>query len=268
MPASPNANDSIIRRFRDARLAGGMVDVFPGEMPDTLDAAYALQDAAIAQWPDTITGWKVAGILPQFRESLGASRLSGPVFAAQTRYAHTQPPVPFGIFAHGFAAIEAEFIFRMGKDVPGTLTQPDALIPYIAALHVGMETAGSPFAAINALGPLSVVSDFGNNAGIIVGAEINGWADQPLEVLTARALVNGELVGEGSAAKVMGGPLAALAFLVENLSHRGRSLKAGDYVSTGMTTGIHLVKAGDHVRLEFAGNHAFEAIAGLKPQVL
>lgn len=253
---------AIAAAFRAARQAHGSLDGFPGSLPVSLAHAYAVQDEAIAQWPDKVGGWKVAGIAPEFRAPLGAERISGPAFAADIRLAGAVP-VPFGIFPRGFAAIEAEFIFRMARDVPPRAADdPALLMGCIGALHAGMETAGSPFAGINGLGPLSVVSDFGNNFGLIVGAGIAGWQDRPLESLISRAFVNDRCVGEGSAAKVAGGPLAALRFLITHLAARGFALNAGDYVSTGMTTGIHDVRVGDHVRLEFCDGIAFEAVAG------
>jgi 2-keto-4-pentenoate hydratase len=66
-------------------------------------------------------------------------------------------------------------------------------------------------------------------------------------------LINGTIAGEGSAANVMGGPIAALRFLAEHLLTRGRHLRAGDVVLTGMTTGIHQVVPGDRGRIEFSG---------------
>lgn len=252
---------AIAAAFREARLGNSMLPAFPGTLPTSLAQAYAIQDSAIAAWPDKIAGWKVAGIQPQFRAELGADRLSGPAFARDTRIAG-QKPVPFGIFTKGFAAIEAEFIFRMAKEVPAEAADdPAMLMGCIGTLHAGMETAGSPFAGINDLGPLSVVSDFGNNAGLIIGPEIRNWQNIALEALTSRAFVNDRCVGEGSAAKVADGPLAALRFLISNLAMRGFKLNAGDYVSTGMTTGIHDVRVGDQVRLEFCGGIAFEAVA-------
>jgi 2-keto-4-pentenoate hydratase len=49
-----------------------------------------------------------------------------------------------------------------------------------------------------------------------------------------------------------GGPLASLGWLAEHLAGRGRHLRAGDVVATGMTTGIHAVQPGMRGRIEFA----------------
>lgn len=244
----------IARAFTAARRDARALSAFPGALPATLVDAYAVQEAAIGLWPDRIAGWKVAGVAPEFRERLGAPRIAGPAFSKMIlRLDASGAPLRFSVFADGFAAIEAEFILRVGADIdPADADDEDRLAAKIAALHGGAEIASSPFAGINDPGPTSVISDFGNNAGLLVGDEIPNWRAQPLETLTSRASVNGAVVGDGNAARVAGGPLAALAFLVTELAARGRRLGAGDLVSTGMTTGIHRLAAGDEVLIEFS----------------
>lgn len=244
----------IVSAFRAARVAALPLAPFPGQVPPTLAEAYDVQDAAIPVFPDRVRGWKIAGILPEFRDALGAPRLAGPVFEKAIRISDGQGAVEFPVFPGGFAAVEAEFIFLLGRDIlPGEALDRDSLLAAIASMHAGVETAGSPFAGINDLGPLAVISDFGNNNGIIVGPEMPGWRDAPLESLTSATRINDTVVGTGSAAKVAGGPMAALEFLIGNLGSRGITLHAGDYVSTGMTTGIHHVVAGDLAVFDFAG---------------
>ncbi|WP_342362132.1 hypothetical protein [Terrarubrum flagellatum] len=252
----------IATAFTDARRRAAPIAVYPGELPATLTDAYAVQEAAIARWQDRITGWKVAGIAPDLREKFGAARLAGPAFASKVKRAGGDAVPSFAIFAGGFAAVEAEFIFRVGATIaPDDAASEDRLAAKIAAMHAGAEIASSPFGGINDLGPTSVISDFGNNSGLLLGPEIKDWRTRPLASLTSRALVNGANVGEGDASRVFGGPLAALAFLVAQLASRGRSLTSGDLVSTGMTTGIHPVKPGDRVRFEFVDDIVFEAVA-------
>ena len=85
----------------------------------------------------------------------------------------------------------------------------------------------------------------------------------PLEVLDApetapsRTIVNDVEVGSGSLANVPDGPLAAVQFLANHLAARGMELKAGEIISTGQTTGIHLVTHGDQIRLEFGAYGGF-----------
>src|SRR5215831_4287557 len=70
----------IAQQFVRARLRAEALTAFPGEVPPTLEDAYATQDGAIALWPDRVAGWKVGRIDPPWSDRLGETRLVGPVF--------------------------------------------------------------------------------------------------------------------------------------------------------------------------------------------
>ena len=254
--------DKIAEAFTTARRTATPLAAFPGPLPPTFSDAYAVQDAAIARWPDRIAGWKIAAVAPAFRDRFTTPRLAGPAFSANiVKAADGGAPARIRVFAGGFAAIEAEFIFRVGAPIDANdASQPDRLLEKIAALHAGAEVASSPFAGINELGPTSVISDFGNNAGLLLGPEIPNWRSRAPDDMTSRASVNGADVGEGHAGKVAGGPLSALSFLVSALAERGRALGPGDLVSTGMTTGIHPIAPGDEIRLTFDDSTVLSAV--------
>ena len=117
-----------------------------------------------------------------------------------------------------------------------------------------MEIASSPLATINILGPRVVVSDFGNNNGLVVGPEIPGWRDIPEARLFAETFIDDEPVGTGGACRLPGGLLAAYAFALSRSAKRGRPLKAGELIATGNATGIHDIVAGQVGRVSF-GEH-------------
>ncbi|MGE0045785.1 MAG: hypothetical protein AB7T08_08500, partial [Hyphomonadaceae bacterium] len=102
------------------------------------------------------------------------------------------------------------------------------------------------------LGPAVTVSDFGNNAGLVLGGEIKNWRAIPWPLLTTESFVDGASVGRGSAAIVPGGPFAALAFIFAHAASRGRPVRRGQLISTGATTGVHLIEAGQTARCDFA----------------
>jgi 2-keto-4-pentenoate hydratase len=243
------------RRFVRARLTATALPGFPGTVPHTLEAAYGCQDAAIAQWPDDLQGWKVGRILEPWLSRLGEDRLVGPIFAREVWTARAGEVVDFPVFDGGFAAVEAEFIVRLGVDAEPGRTQWTAqdAATLVGALHIGVETAGSPLATINELGPTVVVSDFGNNAGLIVGPSIANWRAFGNDQLTSETFIDDRRVGTGGAASIPGGPLAALAFALNRCARRGLPLKAGQLVSTGATTGIHDIRIGQSARVVFRG---------------
>ena len=51
-----SAIDARASAFVEARLAGRSLPVYPGDMPDSLEEAYAIQSAAISAWPDRVAG--------------------------------------------------------------------------------------------------------------------------------------------------------------------------------------------------------------------
>lgn len=240
-------------RFVDARLRGASLPAYPGAQPQTLADAYAIQDAAIDLWPDDIGGWKIGLIHPSFRKRFDADRIAGPIFSADTQIAANGDVFDLPVFDGGFAAIEAEFVLRVARDAPADRTHwsPEEASTFVGAVHVGVESAGSPFPEINDHGPAVTASDFGNNAGLIVGPELKDWDSGALSRHAAATFIGDEKVGVGDASLVPGGPLAAFAFMLGVAASRGRPLRAGQWISTGAVTGVHAIRIGDTARITF-----------------
>ncbi len=250
----------IAARLVSARLDARALDAFPGVQPTTLEQGYLIQEVAIHLWPDEIAGWKIGLVAPALRGQLGSDRVAGPIFSRAVRQA--QGLVEFPVFEGGFAAVEAEFVFRMGRDAPAGKVEwtEDEAADLVADLHIGVETAGSPMAFINDLGPTAVASDFGNNAGVIIGPGVKDWRAR-LKHLRAKTEIEGGTVGEGGAMSLPGGPMAGLTFLLAHLAGRNRPLKAGQYVSSGAVTGVHDIAIGQSARLSFGGDGVIECRA-------
>jgi 2-keto-4-pentenoate hydratase len=247
--------ESIAQRFVTARLDAVALPDFPGTLPPDLASAYAVQECAIEMWPDEIAGWKIGKIPAEHEVKLGAKSLAGPFFRKDVHRSVAGAMVEYGMYVGGFAAVEAEFVFEIGQDAPAgkmSWTTTDA-IAIVKRLYVGVEMAGSPLKTINMIGPKAVVSDFGNNNGLILGPEVPRWVERKPSDLVAETFIYGKSVGTGSAANVAGGPLEALRFVAELCGKRRRPLKAGMLITTGATTGIHDVLPGEIARVEFKG---------------
>lgn len=267
-PAEPELA-AIATAFTQARAQGRSLPDFPGRIPGDLVTAYRVQDAAIAGWTDAVVGWKVGYIAPERRDASGDERLLGPIFASALWNA-TGDIIEIPVFSGGFGAVEAEYVWRLEEDAPAhqldwTLAQAEALS---ARLYLGVEVASSPLATINQLGPRVVVSDFGNNNGLIVGAEIPAWRERREEDLRCTTRIDGQLVGQGGATTLPGGLRAAIAFALSRSARRGRPLRAGDWVATGNATGIHDILPGQVARVAFEGLGDIECRAiAAPPQV-
>ena len=246
---------AIARSFVAARRAARPLAAFPVRLPEVLDDSVAVQEEALALTGETIAGWKVAMVPPNLRVRLRADRLAGPVDARSVVRLPRGGTAEVAVYDGGFAALEAEFVVVLGHDLrpgPGGF-DVDRVRAAVASIHAGVEVASSPYAGLNDLGPLAVVCDHGNNAGVVVGPEIIGWRDLPDTALGSRTRIDGVTMGTGSAASIPGGPLGAVAWLAAHLASRDRRLVAGDIVSTGMTTGVHPVRPGATGQVNFFG---------------
>jgi len=246
----------IADRFLSARRSAAGLSDYPGTMPGSLEDAYAVQDAAIAAWKRPILGWKVGRVPYPLSQQFGANRLVGPIFftrAAQADGADIEMPV----FERGFAAAEAEFLLRIGRaPAPGKASfSLEEAADLIGEVHVGIEIASSPLSSINELGPVAVISDFGNNNGLIVGSLIPNWRSSGFENWQVTTLVDGEEVGSGSASAFPDGAIGSARFLFELAERRGIRLQRGQWISSGAATGVHDAKPGQTVEVRFGADY-------------
>ena len=248
------SNASSATAFVSARRAGESIESYPGRKPRNLAAAYRIQDEAIDLWGGAIGGWKVGRIGPPWDQALGADRLVGPVFADQIRRSDASV-IEMPVFDGGFAAVEGEFVVVLGDDAPaGKLDWTDAESKaLIGAIHAGVEVASSPYSRINDDGPLVTISDFGNNAGLLIGPEIPMWRDFDLPAWTVETLLDGARVGTGSASGISGGPVASLTAALAICASRNRPLRRGMAISTGAVSGVHEARIGQIAEVRFAG---------------
>jgi len=245
----------VAAEFVKARRAAGSFTTYPGAQPPDLASAYRCQDEAIALWNDAIAGWKVGWIPEPHSTKYGAQRLVGPIFGRSVQRAQPGRTHDAPVFAQGFAAVEAEFVFQLAKDAPANVTEwtAETARRFVRTMYIGIEIASSPLQNINDFGPAVVASDFGNNAGLLLGPEVTDWQARALDSLACETRIDGVVVGRGTAAAVSGGPLAALAFALRCNALRGRPLRAGDFISTGAATGVHSIAAGQTAEAIFTG---------------
>ena len=242
----------VTKFFTSARLEGRSLSAFPGTAPQNLVDAYRYQEAALAAWPDPVAGWKVARVAPQWRNAFTEERIIGPAFSPNIRFAGTALAPECPIFSGGFGAVEAEIVVIVGADAPPTKTDwtVDEAAKLVGSMHIGIEIASSPLLTLNDLGPGAIITDFGNNWGIVVGPVIAQWPE--LREIAAESFIDDVSVGTGKV-DIVNGPLGALAFTLRNTALRGRALRAGDVITTGMITGVHDIRIGERSRHVFSG---------------
>jgi 2-keto-4-pentenoate hydratase len=259
-PALDQAEDaaaSIARAFIAARSTGSALTAYPGPIPADLAAAYHVQDLALALDGRAVAGWKVGRINAPDDARLGQNRLAGPIFAAETIAAAAGELPAMPVFAGGFAAVEAEFMLHVAPGFAGALPADDAAtLTVIDDIRLGIEVASSPYPRINADGPTVTASDFGNNAGLVLGPRLDGWAGIDLCAVEVTMEIDGHEAGRATARTMLDGPLGAVRFLLGHLRTRGIASDAGLWVSTGAITGVHQIAPGSTAKATFGPHGA------------
>lgn len=251
-PTVRSTPEAVAARFVEARLACRALPDYPGALPADMATAYATQDAAMALYPDEIVAWKVGMVPPVMQDRLGAHRVAGPIFSRNLWTASAEP-TPLPAFVGGFAAVEAEFVARIGEIDPNQHAWTlDQAIGTIEAMHIGVEFAGSPLKTINDLGSAAVASDFGNNAGLVLGPEIEDWSAR-LDGIEIETIIDGVVVGTGKAHSIPRGIVESVRFLIEHCARRGQPLARGTLISTGAVTGVHETAPGAVSTCRFSG---------------
>lgn len=221
--------------------------------PRSLEEGYQVQKAFVGRllaWHGGKTcGYKIACTSQVAQEVLGVSTpLFGRLLTA-TSYA-SGVALPADDFLVRCA--EVEFGFLLGDDLPPDRHYTiDSIRPWVAAVVPALEIVDHRFVDWQKVGAATLAADNAIHGAWISGSPVTDWQHFDLAQQATALIVNGQKCFPGSGAAVLGHPLAALAWLANELPRYGLSLHAGDYVSTGLTTAIYLAQPGDHLRGDF-----------------
>ena len=245
------AEDVVAAELVAARREGRSLTGFPGVIPASMAEAYQIQELAMSRWPDSLVGWKIGYISADRRMAGDPDRLVGPIWRQQYHLSEQRvSAAEVGIFASGFAAVEAELVIRLGQDLPardgGSWTAQEAA-DLEQHLLVGIEVASSPIPDITAR-PDSDRRRLRQQqrAGARLGScGLAWWSSGPACLLRRRATH-----GRGICREPARGFIVVWRPALNILASRGQPVRAGMVFATGAITGIHPIGPGQHCRVE------------------
>jgi 2-keto-4-pentenoate hydratase len=222
--------------------------------PTSLDDAYAIQQRV------------VAGLLPVGGRRIGykgactspiaqaALEIDGPLFGQLM--SHSSRPSGSTLAASDFVhrVIEAEFALRMGADaIPQAGGHTiESIAACIDAVIPAIEVVDYRYVAWT-IGALQVAADNAIHGAWVYGQPVTDWRALDLAAAGVTVRRNGDVVTTGSGAAVLGHPLAVVAWLADELPRFDMQLRAGDVVTTGVTTDVFEATAGDEIEAVFEG---------------
>lgn len=239
-------------------LSGRHLDALPADCrPATLAEGRAVQALWAAETDDRIAGWKIAAtsVAGQRHIAVGGP-LAGPVFARRVQ----GDGAVLDLTHNGMRVAECEIVFSMGRTL-APRAEPYAraeVLVAVQSLHPGIEAPDSRFTAFERAGEAQLIADCACCNDMLVGAAVTVDVLDVLDVrlnelpsLVVQARVSDGRQAEGSGRNVLGDPVAALVWLVNELTSTGRTLHAGQFVTTGACVPPIPVLPGQQVDADF-----------------
>lgn len=233
-----------------ARLANERLTDYPSDIPVDLTAAYNEQEAMADAMALPRVGWKVGVTSAAAREMLGVEEpFFGPMYAPYVM----QSPGKFPVDAGDLRIVEAEIGFRMKNDlVPRSEDySPKEVSAAIATVHPVFELANKRLPGTAKDDARWLIADGAMNQAFIYGEGVAFDPAMDLAAETVRVSVDGAFVTEGIGANALGNPFNVILWLANHLSARGITLKADDWVSTGLMCDVVFADPGATVVAEF-----------------
>ncbi len=233
------------------RKSGARLAEAPPGGPETMDQAYAVQDAYIAAVGEPVVGWKV-GMTNKAAQQAGG--INEPMAGPLLQSAVVPSPASLSTPPEALRIVECEFGFRMAADLPPRDAPygEEDVAAAVGSLHPAIEVVDVHLPGGMQAGPRWAVADGGGNMFWVPGAGTTDWSADELPGRPVSVALNGVAQGSGTAAAALGNPVTVLAWLANHLLGRERQLRAGDWVSTGLCTPMFSAAPGDRVVADFA----------------
>lgn len=159
-------------------------------------------------------------------------------------------PIDLGRFIH--PRVEPEIAFLLGEELRGPTTVTGVLAA-TRAVFPALELIDSRYADFSFKLP-DVVADNASAAAVVIGSTaVPPEQAGDLRLIGCVLRVDGEVVQTAAGAAVLGHPAAAVAWAVNRLAERGRSLPGGSIVLSGALTDAVPLRPGTTVIAELDG---------------
>jgi 2-keto-4-pentenoate hydratase len=232
------------------RLSGRTFAGFAeGDAPRDAAEAYEIQAALHAELAPAFgrqAGWKIGCTTRTMQDYLGIREPAAGRVRSRTVHGSG-----VGLRHDEFCrpGVECELAVRLGRDLPGGTHDRETLRAAVSSVFAAIELVDDRYGDWGALGAPSLTADDFFGAGAVLGREDVAWRELDLGAVAATMAINGEQVGSGTGADILGDPLEALAWLAAGPA-RERGLPAGALVLLGSLVQTRWVERGDVVTVE------------------
>lgn len=231
---TPEQIELAAKTLWNAWSGAGPIDALPQSAnPRTRAEGYAVQQALASLSGQQPYGWKIAATSLAGQKHIGVEGPLGGRLFINRQLAASQP---ISLTGNGMKLGEAEFAFRMAKDLPKRATPytQDEVMAAVASLHPAIELPDSRFTDCTQIGAPGLLADFACAHQFILGDEVTtDWRGIDLAQHRVNVTCNDAPNCEGIGSNVLGDPRIALTWLANELNQYDLMLRTGETVTTG-----------------------------------
>lgn len=221
--------------------------------PTTRSEGYGIQAHLETMSGRPLFGWKIAATSDGGQRHINVDGPFAGRILAERVLADGEAP---SLVGNHMRVAEPEFAFRMATTfAPRERSYDrDETLAGVEALHLAIELPSSRFADFAKVGAPQLIADNACAHQFVLGPAIDeGWRAIDLSRHRVSIGVADKIRHEGSGGAVLGDPVTALLWLVNELSSLGITLAEGQVVTTGTATVPLPIEPGDHVIAGFGG---------------
>lgn len=244
------SEQAIIEALKAARLSGEKLGSYPGPVPATKAAAFAIQSRVKERIGWTQAGWKIGCTSERAQQALKTDGpFPGPVYRERL-YASG---VDLETHATNSRVTEPEIAFTLAADLAarGRSYGVDDVLAAVASVHPAIEIVNPRLPKGFDDAVEWYIADGALNHALVLGEGVKPLLRDAYAAIKASVSVNGRARYSGTGANALGGPEQALTWLANDLITKGLHLKAGDVVTTGVITEVFSCEIGDEVTADY-----------------
>lgn len=232
-----------------------------GGLPDPLRPgseaeAYAIQELLHSRYRRAglgpRVGYKIGCTTAVMQKYLGIDNpCAGGVFGSTVRRES-------GVFEHGrflHVGVECELAVSLGCDLKseGLLHDRETVVPAVESVMAAIEVVDDRWVDYSSIDTATLIADDFFGSACVLGEPVTEWSSIDLQGIGGSMYVNGEQLGSGRGADILGHPLEALAWLANSLEARGSYLRAGEFVLLGSLVQTRWMQRNDLVQVDIDG---------------
>ena len=240
-----------------ARLHGAHIArLSPDLRPPDEAAAYQVQaevnSILSANGRGRSIGYKIGCTTPVMQEFLGIPNpCSGALFQPTVHF--EEGMLRYDDYLHVGVECEIAVFIGAGLPIAGGGHTAESVSGAVQAVFAGIEIVDDRWVDYKTVDTPSLIADDFFGAGCVLSPPVTDWRSLDLPSLRGEMRINGETVGQGRGADILGNPLEALAWLANSLNERGKTLRQGEIVLLGSLVQTQWVKMMDQVEVEIEG---------------